>query len=134
VAYDDLDSLSAMPTVHLDVAGSSELRAGLRAALGDDLVRESIIGVAHQEKAAAGSLDDPRTVVFFAPDQMRKRTVDWGREGLDERFALAWRSFAPFAREHVDVVVGEGPEGLRAAWLEVLANKTPPKVGNVIQL
>jgi hypothetical protein len=134
VAYDDLDSLSAMPTVHLDVAGSSELRAGLRAALGDDLVRESIIGVAHQEKAAAGSLDDPRTVVFFAPDQMRKRTVDWGRDGLDARFGEAWRSFAPFAREHVEVVVGDGPDGLRAAWLEVLANKAAPQVGNVIRL
>ena len=134
VAYDDLDSLAAVPTVHLDVAGSSGLRSRLRSVLGDALVRESIIGVAHQEKAAAGSLDDPRTVVFFAPDQMRKRTGDWGRDGLDQRFAEAWRAFAPYVREHVDVVVGEGPEGLRAAWLEVLANTTPPRVGNVIQL
>lgn len=134
VEYGDLRSLAARPTVHLDVAGSSEVRADLRAALGDDLVRESIIGVAHQEKAAAGSLDDPRTVVFFAPDQMRKRTADWGREGLDARFASAWASFAPFAREHVDVVVSAGPEALRSVWLEVLANKSAPRVGNVVQL
>jgi hypothetical protein len=132
--YGALDDMPSEPTVHLDVAGSADARASLRKALGDLLVRESIIGVAHQEKAAAGSLDDPRTVVFFAPDQMRKRTADWGRAGLDERFGAAWRSFAPFAREHVEVVVSNGPEGLRAAWLEVLANKTPPRVGNVVQL
>lgn len=132
--YGDVGSLPVEPTVHLDVAGSSEVRASLRSALGDALVRESIIGVAHQEKAAAGSLDDPRTVVFFAPDQMRKRTADWGRTGLDARFAEAWSSFAPFARGHVDVVVSEGPEALRSVWLEVLANKSAPRVGNVIQL
>jgi NADPH:quinone reductase-like Zn-dependent oxidoreductase len=132
--YGDLSALPTEPTVHLDVAGSSDVRRSLREALGDLLVRESIIGVAHQEKAAAGSLDDPRTVVFFAPDQMRKRTVDWGRDGLDARFGEAWRSFAPFAREHVEVVVGDGPDGLRAAWLEVLANKAAPQVGNVIRL
>ena len=133
-AYDDLASLPSVPTVHLDVAGSSQVRASLRSALGDALVRESIIGVAHQEKAAAGTLDDPRTVVFFAPDQMRKRTVDWGRDGLDARFAAAWSSFAPFAREHVDVVVSSGPQALRDVWLEVLANQTAPREGHVIQL
>jgi hypothetical protein len=132
--YGDLDALPKVPTAHLDVAGSSDVRAALRASLGDALVRESIVGVAHQEKASVGTLGDPRTVVFFAPDQMRKRTADWGRAGLDQRFADAWRSFAPFARDQVEVVVSSGPEALREVWLEVLANKTPPRVGNVIQL
>ena len=31
--------------------------------------------------------------MFFAPDQMRKRVGDWGREGLDRRFAEAWQAF-----------------------------------------
>src|SRR3712207_9596182 len=39
--------------------------------------------------------------IFFAPDQMRKRIGDWGREGLDQRFADAWRTFAPVVEEWV---------------------------------
>ncbi len=34
----------------------------------------------------------------------------------------------------VDVTVANGPEGLRADWLEVLAGSTPPRTGHVIQL
>jgi hypothetical protein len=44
---------------------------------------------------------------------MRKRAADWGREGLDLRFAEAWRSFAATAGGWVDVVGHRGPEALR---------------------
>jgi hypothetical protein len=75
---------------------------------------------------------DPRTSFFFAPDQMRKRTGDWGREVLDQRFAEAWLRFAPTVEGWVDVVVHEGPEALRDVWLEVLSGKSSPRVGNVL--
>jgi hypothetical protein len=65
---------------------------------------------------------------------MRKRTADWGRDGLDERFGAAWQRFAPSVEGWVDVVVGAGADGLRAAWLEVLAGRSAPRTGHVIQL
>jgi hypothetical protein len=34
----------------------------------------------------------------------------------------------------VDVVEGHGPQGLNDVWLEVLANKSAPRVGNVLTL
>jgi len=37
-------------------------------------------------------------------------------------------------RDRVDVQVGQGPDALRAAWLDVLAGRTPPNIGHVIQL
>jgi len=132
--YDAVGDLAAVPTAHLDFAGSADLRTRLREHLGDRLVREVIVGVTHQEKAGADALAGPRTSVFFAPDQMRKRAGDWGREGLDQRFAEAWRRFAPAVEKWVDVVVGHGPEALRDAWLEVLAGRTPPRVGHVLTL
>jgi hypothetical protein len=72
--------------------------------------------------------------VFFAPTQMRKRAQDWGSDGLDEQFGLAWRRFASTVEGWLDVVVGHGPEDLRAAWLEVLGGHTPPRTGHVIAL
>jgi hypothetical protein len=63
---------------------------------------------------------------------MRKRTQDWGRDGLDERFAGAWRRFASTVEGWLDVQTGQGPHALQETWLEVLAGRTPPRVGHII--
>ena len=75
-----------------------------------------------------------RPTFFFAPDQMRKRYADWGPDGVEQKHAEAWDRFAPVVADWVDVVVGNGPEALRADWLETLAGSTPPRTGHVIQL
>ncbi|MEI8084111.1 MAG: DUF2855 family protein [Actinomycetes bacterium] len=131
-SYDDVDQLAVVPSAYVDFAGSREVLFALRECLGDRLVREVIVGVTHQETAGADTLGGPRTTVFFAPDQIRKRTRDWGRDGLDARFAAAWNVFAPKAREWVEVVVGHGPDQLRDAWLEVLGGSSPPRTGHVL--
>jgi len=124
----------AVPTAYVDVAGDEALRARLRAHLGDGLVAEAIVGAAHQDRAGAAAFTTPGSPVFFAPDQMRKRARDWGRDGLDARFAEAWRRFAPVAERRVDVVAGHGPEALRDVWLEVLSGRTAPRTGHVLTL
>ena len=135
VAYDAIERLDAgRPTAYLDVAGSAKLRSRLRAHLGDNLVHDAVVGVTHQERGATGEQRDARTSFFFAPDQMRKRTGEWGREELDRRFADAWLRFAPTVAGWVDVVEHHGPGELRDVWLEVLAGKTSPRVGHVVAL
>ena len=84
--------------------------------------------------AAKATCPGATPTFFFAPDQMRKRYADWGPDGVEERHAEAWARFAPVVAGWVDVVVGEGPEALRADWLETLAGDTPPRTGHVIQL
>ncbi len=123
----------AVATAYLDFAGSADVRARIRGHLGDRLVHEAIVGVTHQEQSGAQALGGPRTSVFFAPDQMRKRSADWGREGLDSRFAQAWRSFAAAADEGwVEVVSHRGHDALREVWLEVLAGRSAPRTGHVV--
>jgi hypothetical protein len=121
-----------VPTAYLDLAGNADLGTAVRAHLGTALVHEAIVGVTHQQAAGRDALTGPRTAVFFAPDQMRKRTGDWGREGLDQRFAQAWRRFAPAVQLWVDVTVSHGPQALREVWLEVLAGDSPPRVGHIL--
>lgn len=131
--YDAVDQLSpAVPTAYLDFAGSTDVLARIRRHLDTRLVYEAVVGVTSQEQSAAQALSDPRTTVFFAPDQMRKRAADWGREGLDLRFTDAWRSFAAAAEGWVDVVSHRGPEALGQVWLEVLAGRSAPRVGHVL--
>ena len=131
--YEAAEQLSpAIATAYLDFAGRAGLRARIRGHLGARLVHEAVVGVTHSEQAGAQALSGPRTTVFFAPDQMRKRSADWGREGLDSRFAVAWRGFAAAAQGWVNVVRHRGPDALREVWLEVLAGRSAPRTGHVV--
>ena len=137
VTYDDLGALdSGLPTVYCDVAGDRTLTRALRQQLGASLVLKVGVGVTHQQASSAGTLEDTgesgRGVMFFAPDQMRKRTGDWGRGGLDERFATAWAAFAPVVEGWVDVDERTGPEALDELWREVQSGVTSPRSGHVV--
>ena len=134
LAYDAVAELAQVPTAYVDVAGSTPLRQALHAHLGASLVLDLVVGVTHQDSTPAGRLEGVRPAVFFAPDRMRQRAEDWGREGLDERFAGAWSSFAPVVQGWVDVAVGQGPQALQAAYLEVLGGSSDPRTGHVVQL
>jgi hypothetical protein len=132
--YDGVQRLAAARTAYVDLAGSADLRQQLHDHLTGSLVLDLVVGVTHQDSGRAGSLQGARPSVFFAPDQMRKRSADWGRDGLDDRFGQAWRRFAPVVEDWVDVVVGHGRDGLRDAWLEVLSGRSVPRTGHVLQL
>ena len=133
VAYDAIGDLDATrTTTYVDVLGSTDVRMQLRAHLGKSLVHDAVVGVTSQESLGGAAVDDPQPAFFFAPDQIAKRTGDWGREELDAKFGEAWQRFAPVVEGWVDVVENHGPEALRDAWLEVLANKSAPRIGHII--
>ena len=134
VTYDELAALPVAPALHVDVAGSGALSAALREHLGAALVGHVVVGVTHQELAPAGTLAGTGAAVFFAPDQMTKRIGEWGREEFERRFSEAWQRFAPVVEGWVDVVHGEGPQALEAAWHEVQAGVSDPRTGHVLRL
>jgi hypothetical protein len=134
VAYDDVPGLERVRTAYVDCAGSTPLRAALHDRLREQLVADVVVGVTHQDSSPAGTLAGARPAVFFAPDQMRKRSAEWGRDGLDARFGQAWSAFLPSVTQWVDVVVGHGPEALRDVWLKVLSGGSDPRTGHVLQL
>ena len=137
MTYDEVRSLPTdVPTVYVDMAGSKELRSELHAHLGDALVHDAVVGITHFDETGGGgsALAGAKPTFFFAPDQMAKRRADWGAGGLEERYGEAWRRFVPHVEGWVDVVEGRGAQALKDVWLEVLANKSAPRVGNVLNL
>jgi hypothetical protein len=103
--------------------------------LGDALVHDAVVGMTHiDETGSSSGLPGPRPQFFFAPDQMVKRRADWGAGGIEERYGDAWRRFVPHVEQWVDVVEGQGPQALEQVWLEVLGNRTAPRVGHVLDL
>lgn len=129
VTYAGTGDLAQLPTVYLDLSGAPSTRAALRRHLGDRLVRDIAVGLTNQVPNAAAAGE-----VFFAPVQMRKRRLDWGLDGLEQRFTDAWRQFAGVAGGWFDVRAGHGPEALQQAWREVVAGRTPPRIGHVVAL
>ena len=134
LVYDDVAALPQEPTAYVDLAGSTPLRQALHTHLADRLLLDLVVGVTHQDSGSAGRLPGPRPTVFFAPDRLRQRSEDWGRAGLDERFAQAWTAFVPVVQGWVDVTTGTGPQALEAAYLEVLGGRSDPRTGHVLQL
>ncbi len=133
--YDEVDELAQVPTAYVDIAGDAPLRRRVHERVSP--VHSAVVGAAHHDAApdlTDGGLPGGAPTFFFAPDQMRKRYTDWGPHGVEERHAEAWARFAPVVAGWVDVVVGDGPEGLRAAWLETLAGSASPRDGLVIRL
>ncbi len=133
LGYDEVGELDPSRTaVLVDVAGRPGLSQDLRTQLGAALVHEVGVGVTHQVASVAGTLAETGPRMFFAPDQMQKRSADWGRERLDATFAESWRRFAVEAQGWVDVMGGTGPDAVRDAWLAVLAGRLDPRTGYVL--
>jgi hypothetical protein len=138
LTYDDVADLPRSASVYVDVAGDPQLRQSVHEALGEQLLHSAVVGAAHAAARptleGGASLPGPRPSFFFAPDQMRKRNADWGPNGVEEGHAAAWASFRPVVEDWIDVSVAAGSQGLQQVWLEVLAGRTPPRTGHVVQL
>ena len=65
---------------------------------------------------------------------MRRRSADWGSEELDRRVADAWRPFVEWSTGWLEIMRGEGPDAVQAAYLELLEGRTDPSVGHVLSL
>jgi hypothetical protein len=132
LTYYDVDRLDpGTPTAYVDFAGDDRVRAAVRNRLDANLVYDGSVGLSHQTAAGNQGLSDN---VFFAPLQMRKRSQEWGRHELANRFAEAWRRFVPTVQGWVDITVRHGPQALQATWIDVVRGRSGPRTGNVIAI
>src|SRR4051794_34891582 len=137
VGYPAVSSLPATPVVYVDIAGDSAVRTAVHGHFGDELRHSAVVGATHWEAPADESgepLPGAPPEFFFAPDHVRRRSEDWGREELDRRVADAWRPFVEWATGWLQIVRGEGPDAVEAAYLELLDGRSDPSVGNVLSL
>lgn len=133
--YDEIDELSEAPAVYVDFSGDGTVRRRVHERLHP--VHSAVVGATHYGAApdeGFGPVPGAVPTLFFAPDQVAKRTEDWGADGLNERHGEAWGRFAPAVADWVDVSVGRGADGLRDAWLDNLAGTVAPSVGRIVEL
>ncbi len=137
IPYDAIESLGPGPVTFVDIAGDGDVRMAVHSHYGDDLVRSIAVGVTHWEEFGAGGgadLPGPTPSFFFAPDRVTKRSVDWGREGLERNVADAWHPFCEWTGGWLEVIRGTGFEAVQSAFLDVLEGRVDAKHAHVLSL
>ncbi|MEA2469375.1 MAG: hypothetical protein QOE38_373 [Thermoleophilaceae bacterium] len=137
VPYDELDRLDEGAATFLDFAGDPQIRAAVHQQVGAQLTRSLSIGMTHVGKLEIGGtaeLPGARPTFFFAPDRIKERTRDWGRDGLVQRFAAAWTDYVQWVDTWLQVTRTAGLDGLRAVYLDVLSGNVDPAHGHIIEL
>ncbi len=136
LAYEDVGTLPEQAAVYVDMAGDAAVRAAVHGHYRERLTHSAVVGATHHEQMGGlpDSLPGPRPVFYFAPDQARKRAKDWGREGLEQRLADAWRPYVQWTRGWLEVIHGEGPEELERAYLDLLDGRIDPARAHVLSI
>ena len=137
VPYGSELTLGDGPAVFVDVAGSAGVRAAVHRHYGDALVQSVVVGGTHWDEPLAttgGPLPGPSPTMFFAPDQIKKRTADWGGGGYEERLTAAWHRAVAWSDGWLQVEHGAGPDAVVATYREVLEGRTSPAVGHVLSM
>jgi hypothetical protein len=140
LCYDDIaTALPETASVYVDFSGSADVRAAVHRRLGDQLTYSCSVGATHWD-ALGGGGDLPGTapVLFFAPEQARKRIADWGQAGFQEQMAAAWTAFMePVTNaEHpwLTVVTGQGRDAIERSYLALLDGTVPASEGHILSL
>jgi hypothetical protein len=133
--YEAIGKLAVTPTVYVDFAGSSSVREAIHARLGEALKYACAVGISHGEARPKGEgLPGPKPKFFFAPEQGRKRSEEWGRDGYAQRLGEAWSAFLPLAQKAVRVVHGKGQAAVGQVYAQALAGRIPPERGSILSL
>jgi hypothetical protein len=140
VSYADAAQLPAdEPAVYVDFCGSASVRAAIHARFGERLAYSCAVGGTHWNALGTGQqLTGPRPVLFFAPAQIKKRTGEWGPEGLQQRLAQAWRAFmepvTDLQHPWLKVVRGQGRQAVERVLAELLEGRAQPHQGHLLVL
>ncbi len=140
LTYDAVNALPAgVPSVYVDFSGSVAVRAAVHGHFGESLAYSCSVGGTHWNALGSGKgLPGPRPVLFFAPAQIKKRNVDWGAPGLQQRLAAAWgkfmRSVTDTANPWLRVVRGEGRSAVESTYAGLLAGSVDPTEGHVLSV
>ncbi|MFT6674261.1 MAG: hypothetical protein ACJAVM_000432 [Sulfitobacter sp.] len=135
LGYDEIGNVAQVPSVYVDMAGNSALKAQLHERLADHLRHSAAVGLSHWDKFDQNqALAGPKPQFFFAPAQVAKRREDWGAGVIEKQISQAWKRVASEASTWLNVRVHDGIGACETVY-QALANGTAdPRDGHIIRL
>jgi hypothetical protein len=140
--YDQLDDIARdQPVLYLDFSGDAALRARVHRHFADTLVYDCLVGFTQTTEMMSSNkveMPGPRPAFFFAPEQIRKRTQDWGPAGFNERFSGAETRFIVRLSDPknawMDIVEHHGIESAQGLIADLVAGQMDPRAGHIVRL
>jgi hypothetical protein len=137
LTYAQLDQLAAdRACIYIDFAGNAKLRHAIHSRFTHLRYSCSIGGTHVTQLGGAKDLPGPRATLFFAPAQIKKRSADWGRDGLGQRLVQAWQTFSGRVAQGptpwLQVQQHQGEAAVVAAYQQVLAGQGDPRTGHIL--
>lgn len=138
LSYEQLDQIAAdRACIYVDFAGNARLRHAIHSRFARLQYSCSIGGTHVTQLGNAKNLPGPKATLFFAPAQIKKRSADWGAQGLGERLVQAWQAFTGrvsqagtpwlIAQQH------QGQQAVEAIYQELLAGRGDPRIGHILK-
>lgn len=133
------DEIGALPTetksVFVDMAGDTQVTRAVHERLGENLAFSQRIGGTHWDAGGDdGDIPGPERQFFFAPGQIKKRLVDWGPQGFQERLGSALREFIESSGKWLHVERGYGRDAVKRVYDATLNGNASPAVGHILSL
>jgi hypothetical protein len=131
VAYDAIDTLEKRSAAFIDVAGDDAVRRRVHEHFRDDLVYSGMVGATHLDLSgfAAPAVDHGPQ-----PEPVSANAMLQARGGLGPEVARAWAPYAEWAAGWLTVRRGNGPDAVRAAYLDVLGGRVAPHEAHVVSM
>ncbi len=136
LTYDDVEQLDALAsTVYADFSGNALLRARVHRHLAERLMYSAAVGLTDWDALAPSEgLPGPKPTLFFAPTQIKKRAVEWGPGGIEQRVADGWSAFLEPLRGWMMVTHRDGADAALQLYRDMLHGLTSPRDGFTVSL
>ncbi|GLX85771.1 hypothetical protein tloyanaT_20230 [Thalassotalea loyana] len=138
ISYNDLNEMdSTTGSVLVDMAGNKDVISKIHHHFDHALKYSCRVGVTHFDKVAMEqTLPGPVPELFFAPHQMQKRSLEWGKEKLLATMAKDFYQFMLFSQqqfslEHLIVRDDESAQQFSQRYLTVLQGKANANTGYI---
>jgi hypothetical protein len=134
--YEEASGLEPADAVYVDVAGNRDIMVAVHERFGDRLRHSMVVGGTHWDHRsdAPPPAVGPTPAFFFAPNQIAKRTKEWGQAALDAAIGDAWRAYSAWTDSWLTFEHAHGPEAVERAYRALLGGTVDPRVGYICSM
>ena len=134
--YDSITDLNPdVKTAVVDMAGNGIVMGNVYDHFEENIVYNCMVGKSHWDGAAPKkpSVGAP-AIMFFAPDQAKKRMGEWGGQGFAENLAARWLPFCESAESWLNIDPAKGLPEMLETYKAFLNGAADPSKGHLFKV